>query len=119
MPAAAADKSFTQRLSERLNGNGIEAHQRHVTERSREFARIVEFRLRGGGHGSTSVKQQPHRDAGLNLEHFQEQLFQAHIGAPVHRAQVVTVMEMAMIEELLAAAREMRAVVPPNQTGEG
>ena len=47
----------------------------------------------------------------------EEQLFEAQIGAPVDRAQVVAVVEIAMVEELLAGAGEARHVVAAHQPG--
>ena len=58
----------------------------------------------------------PH--ARLDPEHFQEQPLQAHISAPVHAAQVVPLVEVAVIQELLARPRKARRVMPAEQAGE-
>ena len=115
MPSAAADEPIAQPVSERLKVDRVQPDQRHVAERRRQLARVVELLIRRGGHGGAGVEQQAHRHARLDLEHLQEQLLQAHVGAPVDRAQIVAVMEVAMIEKLLPGAGEARGVVAAHQ----
>jgi hypothetical protein len=49
------------------------------------------------------------------LKHLEEQLFEAQIGAPVDGAQIVAMMEIAMVEKLLAGAGEARTLWPPTR----
>ncbi len=118
MAAAAAQKGVAQILAEGLNADGIQPHQADVAQRGGELARIVKLRDGAGGHGVAAIQQDPHRNARLHLEHLQEQLFQAQVGAPVDGAQIVAMMELAMIEKLLAGAGEVRNVVAADQAGE-
>src|SRR5258706_4457099 len=43
MPPAAADKSFAQPISKRLNADHVQPDQSHVTERGGQLSRILEF----------------------------------------------------------------------------
>ncbi len=104
-------------LAEGLNADGIEPHQADVAQRRGQLARVVELRDGAGGHGVAAIEQNADGNARLHLEHFQEQLFQAQVGAPVDGAQIVAVMELAMIEKLLAGAGKVRDVVAADQTG--
>jgi len=51
----------------------------------------------------------------LDAEHLQKQLFKAEVSAPVDGAEVVAVMEVAVIEELLSRPGKARQVVPADQ----
>ena len=108
-----------KRLREAVYLNGVEPHQADVAQRPGQLARVVELRAAVRRHGRADIQQQPHRNARLHLKHLQEQLFQAHVGAPVDGAQIVAVMEIAMVEKLLAGAGEARLVVAAHQPGEG
>src|ERR1700722_3027739 len=106
-------------FSKGLDANGVEAHQADVAQGRGQFARIVKLRDAARKHGVAAIQQNPNRNARLHLEHFKEQLFQTQVSAPVDGAQIVAVMELAMIEKLLARTGEMRNVVTADQTGEG
>ena len=49
---------------------------------------------------------------------FRNSFSSRRIGAPIDRAQIVAVMEMAMVQKLLPAAREARAVMAAHQAVE-
>src|SRR5712664_3216044 len=99
MPAAAADKTFPQTSGEWLDANRVQTNQGHVTQRCGQLSRIFEFLLRSSGHRRARIEKHTDRHPRLDLEHLEKQLLQAHVGSPVDRAQIVTVMEVAMIQE--------------------
>ena len=96
--------------------DAIQAHQAHVAERGGQPPRVIE--LAAGPHGIAGIQQHAHGHARLHLEHLQKQLFQAQIGAPVDGAQIVAVMEIAMVQKLLAGAGKARRIVAAHQAGE-
>jgi hypothetical protein len=51
------------------------------------------------------------------LKHLEEQLFQPQVRSPIDGSQIVTMMELAMIEELLAGPGEVRNIVAADQAG--
>src|SRR5436309_2903211 len=77
----------------------------------------MELRIFAGGHGVAAIQQDAHRDARLNLKHLQEQLLQTKISAPVYRPQIVAMVELPVIQKLLAGPSEMRDVAPADQAG--
>ncbi len=60
----------------------------------------------------------PHGNARFNLEHLEEHLIEPHEGPPVDGAQIVPVVIVPVVQELLAAAREVGAVVPRHKSRE-
>ncbi len=119
MPAAAGTLAFAQMRREGENLNSVETHQADVAERGGETLREEELFGRARRHGGRGVEQHAHRNAGLDLEHLEEHFVQPHVGAPVDGAEVVAVVEVAMVEKFLAAAGETRAVMAADETGEG
>src|ERR1035438_5434412 len=120
LPKALREKlreNFSLQILE-LARKQVEANQAHVAQRPRQFARVIELQPAVRQHGGAGIQQQAHGHARLHLEHLQEELLQAHVGAPVDGAQVVAVVEVAMVEELLAGARKARPVVAAHQPGE-
>ncbi len=118
MPPAAAEEGIAQMVRERLNRDRVEPHQADVAERGSQTARVVELGRRPGRHRLADVEQQPHRDARLHLEHLQEQFLQPQVGAPVDGPQIVAVMEVAVVEELLAGSGKPGALVAAHQSAE-
>jgi len=118
VPSASAQKRIAQLLAEGLNADGIQAHQADIAQRGGELARIVKLRDGAGGHGVAAIEQDADGNTRLHLEHFQKQLFQAQVGAPVDRAQIVAMVELAVIEKLLAGSGEMRDIVAAHQARE-
>ena len=68
-------------------------------------------------HGLADIQQDSHGNARLQLEHFQEQLFQSQIGAPVDGAKIVAMGEIAVVQEFLAGSGETRGVMAAHQPG--
>ena len=108
---------MAEAAGEAVDLNGIEADQADITEGGSEFARVVELFAAVGGHGSGEVEEHAHGDVGFHLEHFEEHLFEAEIGAPVDGAEVVAMVEVAVVEEFLAGSGEMGRVVAAHQAG--
>ncbi len=115
MAATSTQEGIAQVLAERLNAHGIEPHQPDIAQRRSQPASIVELRDFAGGHGVTAIEQQADRNARFHLEHFQEQLFQPEVGAPIHGSQIVAMVKLAMIEKLLTWPGEVRNVVSTDQ----
>ena len=118
MPPAAGRESVVQLVAEGLQADRIQPDQAYVTESRGELLRIVELVDLAGLHGLADVDQHPHRNARLQLEHFEKQLFQAQERPPVDRAQIVAMMELAMIQKLLAGSGEARGIVSADQPGQ-
>ena len=119
MTATATDLAFVPFARKWQHFDSVQAYETHVAEGGGKAQGIVELLAGPGRHGNGRVEQQANRYAGLDLKHLEEHLVEPHVGAPVDGAQVVALMEVAMIEKLLAAAREMRPVVSSDQPGEG
>src|SRR5262245_40300772 len=119
MPAAAADESISQAAREGLNAKRVEPHQSHITERSRQLARIIELLFRYRRHRGADIEEHAHRHTGLNLKHLEKELLETHVRAPVDGPKVVTVMKMTMIQKLLSATGETGDVMAANQAGKG
>ena len=81
-------------------------------------ARNRTFHAAARRHRSRSIQQHANGHARLDLEHLEEHFVEAHEGAPVDRAQIVALMEMPVVEKLLAAAGEARPVMAADQPGE-
>ena len=86
-----------------LDGDGFEPDKADVAEGPGEAAGVIELLVIGARiHGCGAIEQNTDRDAWLDLKHFKEELFEAHVGAPVDGAEVVAMVEVAVVEELLA-----------------
>ena len=118
VPPAAGNLAFAQLRCERQDLDRVQPHQPDITERRRKPPRKQKFLARARRHRCRSIEQHPHRHARLDLEHLEKHLVEPHVGAPVDGAKIVALMEMAVIEKLLAAAGEARAIVPADKTGE-
>src|SRR5690606_8748539 len=59
------------------------------------------------------------RHAWFHLEHLQEHLFKAHIGAPVHSPKVISLMKIPVIQKLLSGTGETGSIVTTHKAGEG
>src|ERR1700733_7205551 len=114
MPAAAGHKAIQEARGERLQSDVIVAHQADVGEGGGQTQRVLELGYLSFGsaarHRSAGIEQKAHRYARLHLEHFEEQLFEPHISAPVDGAEIVAMVEIAMIQKLLTGAGEARGV---------
>ena len=117
MPSAAGDERVAPACSKTAAGRSNPAAPgRRNTAPPPASAHNRTSRLsRRSSIGPADVQQQPHRNARLQLEHLQKQLFQAQEHAPVHRAQIVAVMEMPMIQKFLPRPGEARRVVAAHQ----
>ena len=118
MPAAATTLALVKLGAKGQNFDGIEPNQAHVAESRCDAA--GEFKLGPAirVHGRRGIDQHADRYAWLDLKHLQKHLVEAHIRAPVDRAQIVTLMKIAMIEKLLTASGKTGAIMPADQTGE-
>ena len=112
------EDAMAQAVRKTVHLDGIQPHQPDIAQRRGELARVIELAAAVRRHGRAHIHQHAHRHARLHLEHLQEQLFQAQIGVPVHRPQIVAVMEIAMVEKFLARRRRSATVVPAHQPGE-
>ena len=105
-----------------LNEDRVVPHESDVGQGGGKLTREVELRdlalSRPGGHRCRRVEQQTDRRARLRLEHFEEQLFEPQIGAPVHRAQIVALMKPPVVVELHAGSGKVRRVVPAHEAPE-
>jgi hypothetical protein len=115
VPAPTADTGFPQLPGKGLDADRVEPHQSYVAERSGQLARVFILCNRARAHRLAGVDQHANGGVRLNPEHLQEELLQPQVGAPVHRAQVVAVMEVPVIQELLPGAREAGKVVAAHQ----
>ncbi len=122
MASAAREKRVEQACRKRLEQDAIETHEADVDEGGGQAPGVLELgglaRGISGEHGSTDIEQQANRHARLDLEHFEEELFEAHVGAPVDGAEIVARIEGTVIEKLLTGAGEARDVVAADKTAE-
>ncbi len=118
VPAAGARDALRQAVREAVDLDGVEAHQPDVAQRGGQPPGVVELSAAVRRHGIAQIEQHAHGHARLHLEHLEEELFQAQVGAPVDGAQIVAVMEIAVVQKLLAGAGEARRVVAAHQAGE-
>ena len=122
MTAAAADERIEQPVAKTAASQIVSSRTRPTVASAtppafgrNRISKLVRF---APASSTRCIQQHAHRHARLDLEHLQKQFFQAQVGAPVHRAQIVAMMEMAMIQKLLAGAGKARDVVATDQPGE-
>ena len=111
----ATRNSFFQFFAKGNQLHRIEAHQPDISNRRRQTARIVPFVAQR--HALARVEKEPDRHPWLDLKKLQKQLLQPHIGAPVHRPQVVAAREVAMVEKLLTRPRKAARIVAAHNSG--
>src|SRR5712692_8670761 len=117
--AAAASYAFAEFGGERLHHDGVQPHQPHVTQGGSQLARVVEFHSAARTHRVACIQKHPHRHARLHLEHFQKQFFEPQVSTPVYGPEIVSMVEMAVVQKLLAAPGEARAIAASHKAVEG
>ena len=116
-------KRFGEGLRERLQHDRLKAYQAYVAERGRQPAGVSELglvnRRSTARHRLAGVDQDPHGDTRLGSKQLQEHPLETHVRPPVHSAQVVSALEVAMIEELVAHSRVARNYVAADPPAKG
>ena len=106
MAAAPAVAGPAERISKCLQAYGVKTNESNVGKGCCEFLSVLEFRAIARAHRLAGIDQDANRNSGLHLEHLQQELLEAKISAPVDSAEVIAVMEVAVIQEFLPWARE-------------